>query len=227
MDIVYLGVFVILSRAFNPQFYDPMGTPQALDDEIASAESHFVSLIHYFSDRFVTILDLVAVDCWYVVKRMLAEFGAAVVVFSQAIMAEFCRGDMGMDVDDGVENEGKGADGIPLSEVKVKVDDIIAQAYPEVMDYYLHCVATGHKSFVWTGPPLTVLPRSEGCNSILPLLTSEGEKLDHPMHPIFVPDATLPPPPPPAMSNPSLPAAPTKRRVSTNGDDLEAKKRRL
>jgi len=132
-----------------------------------------------------------------------------------------------MDVD-GVENEGKEADGIPLSEVKVKVDDIIAQAYPEVMDYYLHCVATGHKSFAWTGPPLIILPRSEGCNSILPLLTSEGEKLDHPMHPIFMPDATLPPPPPPPpTANPSVPAAPTKRRVSTNGDTLGAKKRRM
>jgi hypothetical protein len=80
-----LGIFIILSRAFNPQFYYPTGAPQALDDEIASAESHFVSLIHYFSDRYITVLDLVTVDCWYVIKQMLAEFAAAAVVFSQAI----------------------------------------------------------------------------------------------------------------------------------------------
>jgi len=132
---------------------------------------------------------------------------------------------MGMEID-GLENEGEEADVIPLSKVKAKLHHIISQSYPEVMDYYLRCVATGHKHFVWTGSALTILPRSEGCDSILQLLTSEGEKIDHPMQPIFAPDAPLPPPPSPAMSNPSLPAAPTKRRGSTNGDSLDAKKRR-
>ena len=134
---------------------------------------------------------------------------------------------MDMDVD-GLENEGKEADVISLSKVKVKLDHIISQSYPESMDYYLHCVATGHKHFVWTGPPVTILPRSEGCNSILQLLTSEGEKLDHPIRPKFTKtDSTLPPPPPPAASSSSLPATITKHWGSTNHNELEAKKQRL
>ena len=157
---------------------------------------------------------------------MLAEFAAMAMVFSEAI-AKFQGGDMDMDID-GLENKGKEADVIPLSKVKVKLDHIISQSYPEVMDYYLHCVATGYKHFVWTGPPLTILPRSEGCDSILQLLTSEGEKLDHLMGPIFTKtDPTLPPPPPPAASNSSLPATTTKHKGSTNHNELEAKKQRL
>jgi hypothetical protein len=122
---------------------------------------------------------------------MLAEFAAAMVVLSEAI-AEFRGGDMDVDID-GLENKGNKVD-VVLSKVKVKVDDIISQSYPEVMDYYLYSVVTGHKHFVWTGPPLTILPRSEACDSILQLLTSKGEKLDHPMQPIStMPDATPPP----------------------------------
>jgi hypothetical protein len=169
-----------------------MATPQALEDEITSAESHFLLVIHYFSNHHIAILDLVTVDCWYIVKQMLAEFAAATVVLSEAI-AEFRGGDMDVDID-GLENKGNEVD-VVLSQVKVKVDDIISQSYPEVMDYYLYCVVTGHKHFVWTGPPLTILPRSEACNSILQLLTSEGKKLDHPMQPIFtMPDMTPPSP---------------------------------
>jgi hypothetical protein len=164
------------------------------------------------------------VDCWYIFKQMLAEFAATAVVLPEAI-AEFREGDMDVDID-GFENKENEAD-VVLSKVKVKVDDIISQSYSEVMDYYLYGVVTGHKHFVWTGPPLTILPRSEACNSILQLLTSEGKKLDHPMQPIFTMPDVIPPPPPPATSNPSLSAATTKRLVGTNGNDLEAKKQRL
>jgi hypothetical protein len=87
-------------------------------------------------------------------------------------MAEFRGGDMDVDID-GLENKRNEAD-VVLSKMKVKVDDIISQSYPEVMDYYLYCVVTGHKHFVWTSPPLTILPRLEACDSILQLLTSEG-----------------------------------------------------
>jgi hypothetical protein len=68
---------------------------------------------------------------------MLAEFAAATVVLSEAI-AEFRGGDMDVDID-GLENKGNEAD-VVLSKVKVKVDDIISQSYPEVMDYYIYCV---------------------------------------------------------------------------------------
>jgi hypothetical protein len=76
---------------------------------------------------------------------MLAEFAAAAVVLSEAI-AEFREGDMDVDID-GLKNKGNEAD-VVLSKVKVKVDDIISQSYPEVMDYCLYCVVTGHKHFV-------------------------------------------------------------------------------
>ena len=62
---------------------------------------------------------------------------------------------MDMDID------GDEADAIPLSKVKVKVDHIMAQSYPEVMAYYRNCVATRHKKFTWTGPPVTIFPKSE------------------------------------------------------------------
>ena len=221
---MYLGIFVILSRALNPRFYHPPETPQALDNEVASAELHFVSLILYFCTHYCTFLDGVLIDPWYIVKRMLAEFAAAVVVFSQEI-DEFQRGDMDMDID---RDE---ADAIPLSKVKVKVDHIMAQSYPEVMAYYRNCVATRHKKFTWTGPPVTIFPKSEpkDMDDLVGPLMSGGEKLDHPTCPILKPDTTLPPSPvpAPATSNPSLLAAPTKRQRSANHDDLEAKKRKL
>jgi hypothetical protein len=219
-DVVYLGIFVILSRALNPQFYHPAETPQALDNEVASAELHFVSLILYFRTQYFTVLDRVLINPWYIIKRMLAEFAAAMVVFSQEI-DEFQRGDMDMDVD------GEEADEIPPSKVKVKVDDIMAQSYPEAMAYYLNCVATRHKQFTWTGPPVEIFPRS--ADDTFASLVLMPEKLDYPMRPIFTPDSSLPPSPlpVPAASNPSLLAAPTKRRGSANNDDLEAKKRRL
>ena len=51
---------------------------------------------------------------------MLAEFAATAVVFSETI-AKFRGGDVDMDVD-GLENEGKEADVIPLSKVKAKLE---------------------------------------------------------------------------------------------------------
>ena len=94
-DVVYLGIFITLSHAFNPLFYDLTVTLQALDDEITSAESHFPSVIHYFSNNYLAVLDLVTIDCWYVIKQMLAEFVATAMVFSEAI-AKFWGGDMDM-----------------------------------------------------------------------------------------------------------------------------------
>ena len=72
-------------------------TPQALDDEITSAESHFLSVIHYFSNNPFAILDLVTIDCWYVVRQMLAEFAATAMIFSEAI-AKFWGGDVDIDM---------------------------------------------------------------------------------------------------------------------------------
>jgi hypothetical protein len=201
----------------NPRFYYPAETPQALENEIASAEFHFLALIQYFCDHYITVLDGVVIDGWYIVKRMLAEFAAAVVVFSQQI-DEFQRGDVDMDID------GEEADVIPPSKVKVKVDDIIARSYPEVMAYYLNCVATCHKRFTWTGPPVTIFPRSEAWDLAKGVIISGLEKPDHQMHPIFMTNTA---PSAPDTSNPSLPATLTKRRGSVNDDNAEAKKQRL
>jgi hypothetical protein len=221
-----LGIFIIISRAFDSRFYDVQPS-QFLDDEIASAESHFISLIHYFATHYITILDGVAIDSWYIIKRMLAEFAAAVAVFIQA-MDDSPTEDM--EIDDGQENEGEEADVVPPSKVQSKINDIIAESYPELISYYQRCVASGHKHFFWTGPPVTIVPRSDASESIVGLLISEGEKMDHPTYPIFItdmtPPLTAPPPPPPATSVAPLPAAPTKRRGSTDGDDLRDKKRR-
>lgn len=219
-----MGVFIIVSRAFNPRFYSTTTSAEtlSLDDEIASAESHFISLIHYFADHHIAVLDGVMIDCWYIVKRMLAEFAAAAVVFSLEIQ-DGQEESMDMEVD-GQEGEEEG-DMIPLSKVKAKIDDIIARSYPEAMGYYLNCVAAEHQHFTWTGPALTILPRSEGCDFIVGLLTSEGEKLDHPTHPIFAADMALLPPPPASYST-SLSATRTKRRGSTHDADMQAKKQR-
>jgi hypothetical protein len=214
-DVLFLGIFITLSRALNPLFYrHPTSTPpRALDDEIASAESHFISLIHYFSNHHLTVLEGVVIDPWYIVKRMLAELAAAMVVFTQGFDVS------GMEVDGGEHESDE--DDIPLAKLKAKVDNIIAGSYPEVMDYYLHRVASQHRDFLWTGPPISIVPRLEGCVSLLGVMISEGEQLDLPTCPIFSPQT------PPTTSVPSLPAVATKRRGSTHENDLELKRRKV
>lgn len=216
-DIVYLGIFIIVSRAFDSNFHDVIRPPLPLDDEIASAEAQFIALIHYFGEHYISIVDGVMIDPWYIVKRMLAEFSAAVVCFAQALNDSQ---EDDMDVD-GEEREG-GEEVVLPPKVKVIIDDVIAQSYPELINYYQHCLASRHKVFLWTGPPITILPRSEACESIVGVLISEGEQLDLPTCPIFIPPpASAPPPPPPCLS-----AAPKKRRGSTKDDDLQAKKQK-
>jgi hypothetical protein len=152
---------------------------------------------------------------------MLVEFAAAVAVFSQALNDSRAE-DMDVDVH---SNKGEEEDVIRPSKVKETIDDIIAQSYPELIHYYQHCVASHHKHFVWTGPPIIILPRSEACASILGTLLSEGEKLDHPTCPIFITSMALPPPPlPPAA--PSFPVTATKRRGSIDDLCTQAKKHR-
>lgn len=82
-DIIYLGIFITLSHAFDPMFYGDTTPPQGLVDEIASAQSHFGSLIHFFSNHFIVILAGVTVHSSYIVNHMLAEFAAAVIVLSK------------------------------------------------------------------------------------------------------------------------------------------------
>lgn len=224
MDIVYLGIFITLSSALDPRFHQPNEQPEASYAEIICAEGRFTSLIHFFSNNYLTILDGVIIDPWYIVKRMLAEFAAAVAVFA-TVLEDHRRGDMdSMDVD-GLTNQGEEGDEIAPSRVRAMVDDIIAQSYPEVVQYFRHCVGRHHKEFLWSGPPVMILPRSEASESIVGLLISEGEKLDHPRCPIFM--SGTPPPLPPSTSAPFIPSAQKKCRGSTNEDDLQTKKQKM
>src|ERR1700733_10963233 len=173
-DVIYLGIFITLSHAFDPRFYGDTTPPQALVDEIGSAQSHFQSLIHFSSNHFIMILEGVTVHASYIVNRMLAEFAAAVIVFSKAIHDE-------KEVKKQGEEE---EEEISYFQLKAQIDGIIRHSYPEVLTYYQHCVNNGHKHFTWTGAPVEIVARSEACSSLLPHLTS-GEQLDLPRFPIY------------------------------------------
>src|ERR1700678_2915321 len=82
-DIILLGIFIILSPAFDRRFYQ--NPSPALVKEAENAVSHFHSILHIFSQRFIILLDGEPVSHSYIVHQMLAEFAAAAVVFSQAI----------------------------------------------------------------------------------------------------------------------------------------------
>lgn len=84
-DVLYLGVFIILSAAFDPRIYEATKPPHTLIEERAYAERHFHSLLQIFSQRFVVVLEGVPIAHSYIVDRMLGEFAAAVVVFSKAL----------------------------------------------------------------------------------------------------------------------------------------------
>ena len=89
-DILHLGVFVILSTAFDNQFYESGKCPPTLIyiyfiDEVAYARHHFYSILHQVFRRFHILLDGVGVSVMYVVERMLAEFMAASVVLAKSL----------------------------------------------------------------------------------------------------------------------------------------------
>ena len=84
-DILYLGVFIIFSAAFNSRFYSTTKPPPTLVEELAYTEHQFHSLLHIFSQRFIVVLKGEPVAHSYVVDWMLGEFAAAVVVFAKAL----------------------------------------------------------------------------------------------------------------------------------------------
>lgn len=113
----------------------------------------------------------------YVVERMLAEFAAAVVVFAQSLWGSFDEAE----------------DGISFSSIRAHIEGILQDSYAEALPYFLQCLERGHKSFIWTGPPLEIHPRSDSLGTIMPLLTV-GALLDLPSHPIYPHTATTAPP---------------------------------
>ena len=199
-DVLYLGIFVVLSSAFDPRFYRK--PPRNVQGEIAVAVDHFHSILHVFSLRFILLLDGEAVAHSYVVDRMLAEFAAAAVKFSR-------------DSDESEEREGDDDDGISSSEFIGLIESILLESHPLVFSYYSACLVNGHKHFTWTGPKLQIFPRSQDILSVIPLLTS-GEMLEFPAQKIY--ETRVDPVPPSEQT--ALPQI-RKRRDRADSVDLE------
>jgi hypothetical protein len=170
-DILYLGIFVILSPAFDARFYNAK-PPPTLIKEAAYAASHFHYILRIFSERFIILLENEPIAHSYVVNRMLGEFAAAAAVFSKGI-----REAQG-------EGEGDEEEKITSFMFLKRLEGILEGSYPEVFPYYSHCFSRGHKHFLWTGPKVQILQRSEALNSIIPFSTA-GESLDLPSHEIY------------------------------------------
>lgn len=202
-DVIYLAVFIILSPAFDFRFYQSP-KPLALVEEVAYALQHFYSFLHRFSHQYIILLEGEAVAASYLLHRMLGEFSAASVVFSQAIFESQQEGDENSDDDDGDDNHNEHANFVR------RIEGVLGQSHPQVIPYYSHCLHRGHKDFIWSGPDVQILRRTEALTSII-LLTTAGELLDLPGHKIYDLDpATLPAtstPAPPLAS--ALPLAPT------------------
>ena len=106
---------------------------------------------------------------------MLGEFAAAAVVFGKAIQ-QICD------------------NGITASMFTQHVEDILERSYPNIFQYYSHCLDRVHKHFLWTGPEVDIFPRSEGSDFIV-AVQKVGVRLDLPSHPIYLdpkPDDSIP-----------------------------------
>ena len=182
LDVLYLGIFVILSSAFDSRFYASSKPPPVILDEIKCATSHFRALFHFFSSRFIILLEDELFAPSYVFDRMLGEFAAAAVVFSKGVQK--ARGDS--DIDGGVS----------IEKFPDHIERILQDSHPNVFSYYSRCLDRGHKHFLWTGPKMEILARTDEVEIVVPLLNM-GESKDHPAQPIYsigLEAAALPPP---------------------------------
>jgi hypothetical protein len=167
LDIVYLGIFVILSPAFDGRFYSKK-TPPALIQEAAYAVRHFQSLLHNFAIRHIIVLAGVAVAHSYIVDRLLAEFAAASVVFAKAIHKS--------QEDEGYGN-GEIGDGVTFSMFAGSIKGILQESHPKIFSYFSSCLDSGHKHFIWKGPQFMIFPRSDSMLEAIPFATA-GDLLD-------------------------------------------------
>lgn len=179
-DFLYLGVFILLSPAFDRRFYHTKNAPANVVAEVAHAIQHFYNLFHIFSSRFVIDLEGEVVVLSYVIDRMLAEFAAAAVNFSSAIR-------------DSYQEEDEDEDRISTSLFKASIQDILKENHSEIFSYYSSCLVSQHKHFIWTGPKLRIHSLSEDILSILPLITL-GETSDLLSHQIYATNLELEPP---------------------------------
>jgi hypothetical protein len=182
LDIVYLGIFVTLSPAFDRRFYTKPSP--SLVDEQAYAASLFQSLLHLFAVRFVIFLKGTPVAVSYVVDRILAEFAAAAVVFGRGVGRRL--------------GEGNEIGGFTISFPRFlkKIEGIVEASSPDIAAFF-SARAVAHKHFLWSGPSLEIVPRTEELLVTIHL-TGTGEQLDWPGCPIYqedLDDSSLTPPP--------------------------------
>jgi hypothetical protein len=173
LDIIYLGMFVILSPSFDRRFYSR--PPPTLVDEVAYAIRQFQSLMHLFSSRFIVVLGGTPVAACYVLDRMLAEFAAAAVVFGKAVEGPFGEG-----------NE-RGAVKITFARFLANITGILEDWSPALVPFFVGRVEAQHNNFLWTGPKIQILPRTNDLTSIIQL-TGKGELLDLPELSIYIED---------------------------------------
>jgi hypothetical protein len=169
LDIVYLGIFVILSPAFDRRFYSK--PPPSLVSEVAYAIRKFHSLIHNFSVRFVILLGGTPVAASYVVDRILVDFAAAAVVFARGVNRPLGEG-----------NETGGVK-ITFPHFLKKIETILEDSSPDIMPFF-YSRAVAHKNFLWSGPSLQILPRTKHVLDIVEA-TANGEIVDWPGCPIY------------------------------------------
>jgi hypothetical protein len=206
--MLYLGIFVTLSSAFDLRFYPGRATPPALLDEMDHAVNNFQSLLHIFSARFIILLGGQPLAPSYVVDRLLAEFAAAAVAFAKAMKES--------------GNEGKGQF---AHHFVGTIEDILHECHPGVFPYYLRCLNRQHKDFLWTGPKVEIIPRSDAVVSII-ASTTMGELLDSPIHSIYVEDIDPQPTSPPLSKGVDQVGQRRGRRDSMEVEDNHPKKRR-
>jgi hypothetical protein len=169
-NILYLGIFIILSPVLDRRIHGKSFVVADLLAEHKDAVRHFNSLLQVFSQRFIIVLAGQPILHWYVVERKLAEFGAAIVVLSKTL-SEYKYGSESWKIFE-------------------HVSCIIRSHYPSLLPYFVHCVDHSHKDFLWTGPDIQIIQHSPDSDSIMPILTL-GELLDLPEHKIYLGTSTM------------------------------------
>lgn len=182
-DVLFLGVFITLAPALDPRFSEN-DVPPNLHNEIALAESSFLSLLHLFHRRYFIMLDGEVISHKYVFHRMLAEMAAAAAVFAKQIY-DFATATLEDGNGPSVPGKGGREEKEKYAFFKGQIDAIIEKSYPSVLGYYSTLFKDGHRHFRWTGPTVHVFPRSDDCESVLSLI-SQGELVDFPDWTIYI-----------------------------------------
>lgn len=125
-----------------------------------------------FSLRYVVFLGGTAVAAQYLVDRILAEFAAAALVFASKVELPLGQGNDG-DL------------GIPFLRFHRRVHNIVQQYSPDLSEFLSRRTTSQHKDFLWSGPEIRVLLRTEDLASFMKVF-GDGELLDLPGCPIYL-----------------------------------------